>query len=44
VLGNDDVTLVIGLNQQEVEQELNRVRAAFLLTLPVALFLVGLGG
>ena len=44
VLGNEDVTLVIGLNQQEVEQELNRVRAAFWLTLPVALFLVGLGG
>ncbi len=44
VLGNDDVTLVIGLNQQEVEQELNRVRAAFWLTLPGALFLVGLGG
>ena len=44
VLGNDDVTLVIGLNQQEVEHELNQVRAAFLLTLPVALFLVGLGG
>jgi heavy metal sensor kinase len=44
VLGNDNVTLVIGLNQQEVEQELNRVRNAFLLTLPVALFLVGLGG
>jgi heavy metal sensor kinase len=44
VLGNDDVTLVIGLNQQEVEQELNRVRTAFWLTLPVALFLVGLGG
>ncbi|MEI2723093.1 MAG: ATP-binding protein [Verrucomicrobiota bacterium] len=44
VLGNDDVTLVIGLNQQEVEHELNQVRVAFLLTLPVALFLVGLGG
>ncbi len=44
VLGNDEVTLVMGLNQQEVEQELNRVRAVFLLTLPVALFLVGLGG
>ena len=44
VLGNEDVTLVIGLNQQEVEQELNHLRAAFLLTLPVALFLVGLGG
>lgn len=44
VLGNNDVTLVMGLNQQEVEQELNRVRNAFVLTLPVALFLVGLGG
>ena len=44
LLGNDDVTLAIGLNQQEVDQELNRVRNAFVLTLPVALFLVGLGG
>jgi len=44
VLGNDDVTLIIGLNQQEVEHELNHLRNAFLLTLPVALFLVGLGG
>lgn len=44
VLGNEDVTLVMGLNQREVEQDLNRVRTAFWLTLPVALFLVGLGG
>jgi heavy metal sensor kinase len=44
VLGNDDVTLVIGLNHDEVQGELNHVRDAFLLTLPVALFLVGLGG
>lgn len=44
VLGNDKVMLIIGLNQHEVEQELNRVRNAFALTLPVALFLVGLGG
>ncbi len=44
VLGNDEVTLVMGLNQREVEQELNSVRRAFLLTLPAALFLVGLGG
>jgi heavy metal sensor kinase len=44
VLGNDEVTFVIGLNQQEVEHELNHVRTAFLLTLPAALFLVGLGG
>ena len=44
VLGNDAVTLVLGLNQDEVERELNRVRTAFFLTLPAALFLVGLGG
>ena len=44
VLGNDEVTLVMGLNQRDVEQELNSVLHAFLLTLPVALFLVGLGG
>jgi heavy metal sensor kinase len=44
VLGNDDVTLVIGLNQQEVEHELNHLRDAFVFTLPVALLLVGLGG
>lgn len=44
VLGNDDVTLVIGLNQQAVDHELNHLRDAFLVTLPVALFLVGLGG
>lgn len=43
-LGNDEVTLLLGLNQSEVEAELNRVRDAFLLTLPAALFLVGLGG
>jgi heavy metal sensor kinase len=44
VLRGDLITLVIGLNQQEIEHELNHLRAAFLLTLPVALFLVGLGG
>ena len=44
VLGNDEVMLAIGLNQQPVEHELNHLRDAFLLTLPVALFLVGLGG
>jgi signal transduction histidine kinase len=44
VLGNADVTLVIGLNQEEFEHELNHLRDAFLLALPVALFLVGLGG
>lgn len=44
VLSSEDRTLVLGLNQAEVETELNRVRNAFLLTLPAALFLVGLGG
>ena len=43
-LGNDEMTLLLGLNQNEVEAELNRVRNAFLVTLPAALFLVGLGG
>ena len=44
VLGNDDVTLVIGLNHNQVRGELNHARDAFLLALPVALFLVGWGG
>jgi heavy metal sensor kinase len=35
---------MLGLNQAEVEMELNRLRNAFLLALPAALFLVGLGG
>lgn len=43
-LGNEDITLVIGLNQEEAEQELNRLRNAFLVTLPLAVLLVGLGG
>ena len=44
VLGNDDISVLLGLNQQGVEDDLNHVRGAFFLTLPVALFLVGLGG
>lgn len=44
VLGNDHLTLVIGLNLKEAHGDLNHLRQAFLLTLPVALFLVGLGG
>ncbi len=44
VMGTDDITLVIGLNLDEVRGDLNAVRDAFLLTLPVALFLVGFGG
>jgi signal transduction histidine kinase len=44
VLGGDETSLIVGLNQKEVDHELNQLRGAFLLTLPVALFLVGLGG
>jgi two-component system, OmpR family, heavy metal sensor histidine kinase CusS len=44
LLGTDDTTLVIGLNYASSRAQLNRIRTAFLLALPVALFLVGLGG
>ncbi len=44
MLGTADTALVIGLNYVETRAELNRIRNAFLLALPVALFLVGLGG
>ena len=44
VLGNEEMTLVIGLNYEETQRDLNHLRNRFLLTLPVALFLVGLGG
>lgn len=44
VLGNNETTLVVGINYDEVRGELVHVRDAFLLILPAALFLVGLGG
>jgi heavy metal sensor kinase len=44
MLGTADTTLVIGLNLERPRAELNRIRNAFLIALPVALFLVGLGG
>lgn len=44
MLGTADTTLVIGLNYDRLHAELNRMRNAFLLALPVALFIVGLGG
>jgi heavy metal sensor kinase len=44
MLGTADTTLVIGLNSGTARAELNRIRSAFLLALPVALFIVGLGG
>ena len=43
-LGTADTTLVIGLNLAGPQAELNRLRNAFLLVLPMALLLVGLGG
>ncbi|HLP75739.1 MAG TPA: hypothetical protein VK327_02395, partial [Candidatus Paceibacterota bacterium] len=44
MVGTADTTLVIGLNYAESRAELNRIRNVFLLSLLVALFLVGLGG
>lgn len=44
MLGTADTTLVIGLNQNRTRAELNRLRDAFLLSLAVALILVGVGG
>jgi signal transduction histidine kinase len=44
VMGNDDLRLVIGLDYDDVHSELNQTRNIFLVTLPVALFLVGGGG
>jgi len=43
-LGTDETTLIIGLNARQARSELNRLRDGFLLALPLALFLVGLGG
>lgn len=44
MLGTADTTLVIGLNYDRTRAELNRLRNAFLLSLAVALLLVGVGG
>jgi two-component system heavy metal sensor histidine kinase CusS len=44
VLRAPTVTLLLGLNQHDVDSELNHLRNAFLAALPVALLLVGLGG
>lgn len=44
MLGTADTTLVIGLNLAGPRAELNRLRNTFLLALPIALFLVALGG
>lgn len=44
MLGTSDTTLVIGLNYAGPRAELDRMRNNFLVALPVALFIVGLGG
>ena len=44
VFGHDAERLFFGLNQTELQAELNRLGAAFLWTLPLALLAVGSGG
>lgn len=44
MLGTADTTLVIGVDSRPTGAELDRLRNAFLLALPLALSLVGLGG
>ncbi len=44
LLGNAQTTLVLGINQEEVQRDLNHLRNAFLVALPLALLLVGVGG
>ena len=44
VLGTADTTLLIGLDSRPTHTELENLRNAFLLALPLALLLVGLGG
>lgn len=44
ILGNAQTTLVLGINQEEVQRDLHHLRNAFLVALPLALLLVGVGG
>jgi heavy metal sensor kinase len=44
MLGTADTTLIIGLNAALTHAELDRLRNAFLVALPLALSLVGVGG
>ncbi len=44
MLGTADTTLIIGLNSAQTRTELDHLRNAFLVALPLALLLVGLGG
>jgi heavy metal sensor kinase len=43
-MGNKELRLVVGLNYDAVAADLNRMRNIFLITLPLALLLVGGGG
>ena len=43
-LGNDEITLVIGLGADATEAELRQLRNAAAIALPAALLLIGLGG
>jgi signal transduction histidine kinase len=43
-MGNDDLTLVIGLSADATEAELRQLRNAAAIALPAALSLIGLGG
>ncbi|MFO1497145.1 MAG: HAMP domain-containing sensor histidine kinase [Verrucomicrobiota bacterium] len=42
--GNGQTSVILGINYDEIQGELNRLRDAFLLVLPAALVLVGIGG
>lgn len=44
VLTNSAVTVVLGINEREAQENLARVRDGFVLAIPMALLLVGFGG
>ncbi len=44
VMGNNELRVVVGLNYDQIQTELDRMRSVFLGALPVALLLVGGGG
>ncbi len=44
ILGTEETTLIIGLNARQSHDELDRLRDVFFMALPLALFLIGLGG
>ncbi len=44
MMGSDETTLIVGLDTGQARDELNHLRNGFLLALPLALLLIGLGG